>query len=337
MENKKITQRFTVVDLFSGVGGLSLGFQHEGFELLLANDSDRDAAATFRHNHPRVQFYEGDIKLLDEEKLKSLLDEKKVNVLVGGVPCQSFSMKGQRILNSKKPDPRDFLFKEFMRITRILKPEIAIIENVKGILSRYNGGIKDAIIRDFEKMGYKVDFKLLNAADYGVAQLRERVVFIANRINSENLFPKPTHTPEKYVGVLEVLRNPPKINHEPRKLHGKVLKRVKLVKPGDNWKSLPKKLQTGSTHSGAYGRLDPKKPSFTLTTRFDTPPGGYVTHPNEDRAITVREGARIQSFPDDFVFIGNRISQYRQVGNAVPVKLSRALAKSIKEMLKQYE
>ena len=105
----------------------------------------------------------------------------------------------------------------------------------------------------------------------------------------------------------------------------------------NNWKSLPKELQTGSKHSGAYGRLDPNKPSRTLTTRFDTPPGGYVTHPTEDRAITVREGARIQGFPDDFIFIGNRISQYRQVGNAVAVGVSRALAKSIKEMLNDHK
>ena len=336
MLNGKLSQPFTIVDLFSGVGGLSLGFQQEGFELVLANDNDPDAAATFRHNHPGIRFYEGNIKSLDEKKLNLLLGRKKVNVLVGGIPCQSFSMKGQRILNSKRKDPRDFLFEEFMRITGILKPKIAIIENVKGILSSHDGTIKDAIVRDFEKLGYRVNFKLLNAADYGVAQLRERVIFIANNINRENIFPKQTHTPEKYVGVAKVLKNPSPYNHEPKKLSGKVLERVKLVKPGNNWKSLPKELQTGSTHSGAYGRLHPEKPSFTLTTRFDTPPGGYVTHPAEDRAITVREGARIQSFPDNFVFVGKRISQYRQVGNAVPVKLSRAIAKSVRNMLEQH-
>jgi DNA (cytosine-5)-methyltransferase 1 len=333
MANKN--ENFTIVDLFSGVGGLSLGFQNEGFDLLFANDNDHNASETFRLNHPNVNFFEGDVKELNNKKLNQFIKGKKINVLVGGVPCQSFSMKGKRIINSNREDPRDFLFKEFMRVTKILNPEIAIIENVKGLLSSHDGAIRDAILEEFSKMGYKADFKVLNAADFGVAQLRERVVFIANRINAKNIFPEPTHLPNEYVGVMEVLRNLPPHNHEPKKLSGKVLERVRLIKPGQNWKFLPKELQTGSTHSGAYGRLDPKKPSMTLTTRFDTPPGGYVTHPVEDRAITVREGARIQSFPDDFIFTGNRISQYKQVGNAVPVKLSEALAKSVIKMLKE--
>lgn len=323
----------TIVDVFSGVGGLSLGFEQEGFQLLFANDIDADASKTFKHNHSAVKFYEGDIKNLDEKKVKSLLGGRKVSVLVGGVPCQSFSMKGKRILGSSEDDPRDYLFLEFIRLTGIIKPKIAIIENVKGILSSRDGKIKREILKGFKQLGYKADFKLLNSADYGVAQLRERVVFMANRIGKENIFPEPTHSPRNYITIKDVFKNIPKYNHEPRKLSGKVLERVKLVKQGANWKSLPKKLQTGSRQSGAYGRLDPNKPSRTLTTRFDTPPGGYVTHPYENRAITVREGARIQSFPDDFVFIGNRISQYRQVGNAVPVKLSNALAKAVLEML----
>jgi DNA-cytosine methyltransferase len=327
------TKKFTVVDVFSGVGGLSLGFEQERFELLFANDNDMDVAKTFRYNHPGVKFYEGDIRDLDEMKIKSLLGGKNVNVLVGGIPCQSFSMKGKRILKLSKSDNRDYLFKEFMRITKIINPEIAIIENVKGILSIHNGAIKEEILKEFKKMGYKADFSVLNAADYGVAQLRERVVFMANRIKRENLFPEKTHSSENYVTIEEVFENIPKHNHEPKELKGKVLERVKLIKPGQNWKSLPKELQTGSRQSGAYGRLDARKPSMTLTTRFDTPPGGFVTHPKYDRAITVREGARIQSFPDDFIFFGNRISQYRQVGNAVPVKLSRALAKSVIKML----
>jgi len=282
-------------------------------------------------------FYEKNIETLDRKKLKVILGDVKVDVLVGGLPCQSFSMKGPRILNSEKLDPRDFLFKEFLRIVKILKPKIAVIENVKGILSSRNGKIKDAIIGDFLKLGYKVEYKLVNAAEFGVAQLRKRVVFIASRLLGDIIFPNPTHNIENYVGVADVLKDPPKTNHEPRKLQGKTLERVRRIKPGQNWRSLPKELQTGSTHSGAYGRLDPNKPAFTLTTRFDTPPGGYVTHPFENRAITVREGARIQSFPDDFVFVGKKISQYRQVGNAVPVKLSRALAKCIKQMLVENE
>lgn len=333
MNKQKSIKNFTIVDLFCGVGGLSLGFQQEGFELLFANDIDPDAAKTFKYNHPGVKFYEGDIKNLNSKKIKQFLEGRTVNVLVGGVPCQSFSMKGKRILDSSTSDPRDYLFKEFMRVTKIIMPDIAIIENVKGIISSRNGAIKDEILSDLKKLGYTTEFRVLNAADYGVAQLRERTIFMANRINKRNIFPERTHASENYVAIKDVFKDVPKDNHDIKKLRGKVLERVKLVKQGENWESLPKKLQTGSRQSGAYGRLDPNKPSRTLTTRFDTPPGGYVTHPYEDRAITVREGARIQSFPDDFIFIGNRMSQYKQVGNAVPVKLSNALAKSVIKML----
>jgi DNA (cytosine-5)-methyltransferase 1 len=196
-----------------------------------------------------------------------------------------------------------------------------------------NGRIKDEIINGLKVLGYKVDWKILNAADFGAPQLRQRVFFIGNRLGVENLFPTATHSPEKYVTVGEVLKNIPVQNHRPRELSGVVLKRVKLIQPGQNWRALPVGLQTKSQHSGAYGRLDPNKPARTLMTRFDSPPVGYVTHPYEDRTLTVREGARIQGFPDNFIFKGPIMQQYKQVGNAVPVYFSRALARSITKML----
>lgn len=334
MSTKKQKQ-YNIVDLFSGVGGLSLGFKKVGFELVFANDNDEEASKTFTYNHPESKFYLGDIKELDTKKVKKYISNKKIDVLVGGVPCQSFSMVGFRTTNKGniENDPRHYLFKEFIRIAKILKPKVVIIENVAAILSSHDGKIKEEIIKDLKSIGYNVDYTVLNAADYGVPQLRKRAVFIGNNLGVRNVFPEKTHSPSKYVSVGEAFKNLPKANHEPKKLNGLVLKRVKLIKPGQNWRSLPKDLQTGSKHSGAYGRLDPKQPSRTLTTRFDTPPGGYVTHPVENRAITVREGARIQSFPDDFVFIGTKTAQYRQVGNAVPVNMSHAVAKSIKKML----
>ena len=340
MENRKIKQsQYTIVDIFAGVGGLSLGFQQLGFKIALANDSDEEAAETFIYNHPGTNFYLGDVKNLDRNKLKKYVGKQKIDILVGGIPCQSFSMVGFRTTQKEAhlSDPRHFLFKEFVRIAKILKPKVVIIENVKAILSSHGGKIKEEIISDLAKIGYKVDYAVLNAADYGVAQLRERTVFIGNNMNIDNIFPKKTHAPNNYITVGKIFKNVPPENHEPRKLNGKVLERVKLVKPGKNWKSLPLHLQTGSKHSGAYGRLDPNRPSRTLTTRFDTPPGGYVTHPREHRAITVREGARIQSFPDTFVFKGNKVSQYKQVGNAVAINVSKALAEDSLKMLKQHE
>ncbi len=336
MENRN---GYNIVDLFSGVGGLSLGFVEKGFDLILANDNDPEIAETFKYNHPKTDFILGDVKDLTEEEIKKHIGNKKVDVLVGGVPCQSFSMVGYRTTGKEKnrEDPRNFLFKEFVRIAGILKPKIVIIENVKAILSSHKGEIKREIISDLQKLGYKVDVQILNAADYGVSQLRERAIFLGNNMGEENIFPKKTNNPSNYVPVEDVLKDIPEANHQPRQLHGKVLERVKLIRPGENWRSLPVELQTGSKHSGAYGRLDPALPSRTLTTRFDTPPGGYVTHPYEDRAITVREGARIQSFPDNFVFKGSRGSQYKQVGNAVAVGVSRALAKSVLKMLDEKE
>lgn len=330
-----VKSKYTIVDLFSGVGGLSLGFQQEGFNLLLASDIEKDVETTFKKNHPKIPFFIEDIRNLTPKKLKELLGNKKVDVLVGGVPCQSFSMAGNRIRKNvdDRGDERHFLFLEFLRVTKTLKPKIAIIENVKGILSSHKGKIKRDIVDGFEKLGYEVGYKVLNSADYGVPQLRQRTVFIANRIGEENLFPKITHSPENYVPVKDVLKNIPNLNHNPRELSGVTLKRVKLIKQGKNWQSLPKELQTKSIHSGAYGRIDENKPSKTIMTRFDTPTVGYVIHPRENRTLTVREGARIQTFPDDFEFTGTNTSQNKQVGNAVPVKMARAIAKQIKKML----
>jgi DNA (cytosine-5)-methyltransferase 1 len=327
---------FTIADLFAGVGGLSQGFVENGFRLTFANDNDHWASETLQKNHQVDYYIEGDIHEVTANEILKGIQGQHVNVLVGGVPCQSFSMAGYR--NRKQhfgqDDDRHYLFKEFLRITELLNPEIVIIENVKGLISMQGGQIKDEIVDGLTKLGYKVDWKILNAADFGAPQTRQRVFFIGNRIGVENVFPKPTHTSAQYMTVGEALENIAVVNHNPRPLSGVVLERVKHIKPGQNWQALPVELQTKSQHSGAYGRLDPNKPARTLMTRFDSPPVGYVTHPYEDRALTVREGARIQGFPDDFVFYGPTMQQYKQVGNAVPIYFSRALAKTITVMLK---
>lgn len=326
--------QYKVVDLFAGVGGLSMGFDDNGFVTVMANDFDQNAANTFKLNHPHVKFIDGDVAKIDERLIRKTIGGTEVDVMMGGIPCQSFSMAGRRIRKGidHSDDPRHFLYKEYFRLLGIMKPKVAIIENVKGILSSHNGEIMKEILISFENHGYKADYKLLDASDYGVPQARQRVIIIANRINQENIFPNKH---DKKIPVGDVLKNIPESakNHEKRYLSGKTLERVKLIKPGQNWTFLPIEMQTKSIHSGAYGRIDPTKPSKTLTTRFDTPSVGYVTHPDEDRTLTVREGARIQTFPDDFVFTGARMQQYKQVGNAVPVKLGYELSKGIKKML----
>lgn len=326
--------QYKVVDLFAGVGGLSMGFDDNGFVTVMANDFDQDAANTFKLNHPHVKFIDGDVAKIDEQLIRKTIGDTEVDVMMGGIPCQSFSMAGRRIRKGidHSDDPRHFLYKEYFRLLDIMNPKVAIIENVRGILSSHGGEIMKEILISFENHGYKADYKLLDASDYGVPQARQRVIIIANRISQENIFPDKH---DKKIPVGDVLKNIPEDakNHEKRYLSGKTLERVKLIKPGQNWTFLPADMQTKSIHSGAYGRIDPAKPSKTLTTRFDTPSVGYVTHPEEDRTLTVREGARIQTFPDSFVFTGARMQQYKQVGNAVPVKLGYELSKGVKKML----
>lgn len=326
--------QYKIVDLFAGVGGLSMGFDDNGFVTVMANDFDENAANTFKLNHPHVKFIDGDVAKIDKKLIRDTIGDTEIDVMMGGIPCQSFSMAGRRIRKGidHSDDPRHFLYKEYFRLLDIMKPKVAIIENVKGILSSHGGEIMKEILISFENHGYKADYKLLDASDYGVPQARQRVVIIANRIGQDNIFPEKH---QNKVPVSEALNNIPKDakNHEKRYLTGKTLERVKLIKPGQNWTYLPMELQTKSIHSGAYGRIDPSKPSKTLTTRFDTPSVGYVTHPEEHRTLTVREGARIQTFPDNFVFTGARMQQYKQVGNAVPVKLGYEISKGIKAML----
>ena len=260
-----------------------------------------------------------------------------MDVLMGGIPCQSFSMSGRRIRKGidHSTDPRHFLYKEYFRVLDVAKPKIAIIENVKGILSSHDGEILKDILYSFEERGYDASYKLLDASDHGVPQARQRVFIIANRIDEENIFPDKQADKVPVSNAIEGIKDDLP-NHEKRYLTGETLKKVRLIKPGQNWKSLPVELQTKSIHSGAYGRIDPTKPSKTLTTRFDTPSVGYVTHPYEDRTLTVREGARIQTFPDNFIFTGKKLQQYKQVGNAVPVKLANEVSKGIKTMLNNF-
>lgn len=329
----------TIADFFAGVGGLSLGFTDAGFRLVLASDNDTWASTTFRKNHIDVPFIEKSIEEVTSAELRAAVGDGPIDVLVGGVPCQAFSMAGYRNRESRRDivDERVYLFRHYIRVAEILRPKVVVVENVKGLPSMLGGLVLEEMRSELEELGYVVDWKILNAADYGAAQLRERFVLIANRLSVANRFPPPTRTPDQYETVGSALRDLPSTNHEPRALHGPTLERVRLIKQGENWRALPEAMQTRSLHSGAYGRLRSDAPAKTLLTRFDSPPVGYVTHPEEDRALTVREGARLQGFPDAFTFFGPKMSQYRQVGNAVSPIMSAAIARSVIQMLDEGE
>ncbi len=366
--NKK--RKYNVIDLFAGVGGISIGFKKAGFNILSANEYKKDIANTYKKNHPQTKIIVDDIANVNSNEFLCNKNDV-VDVIVGGPPCQGFSMAGRRIRGNGEflNDPRNELFKEFHRIVKELNPKIFIMENVAALLSMHNGKVKDEIFRLFEKLGYNVDVKILLAADYGVPQLRRRIVFIGNKIGikSIDLFPEKTHGPETnkpYITIEESIFDLPFINagegafeleydkepkteyqlkrrgkskilynHESSSHDKKIINILKLIKEGQGRNDLPEKYRTKSIHSGSYGRLERNKPAYTITTRFDTPSVGRVTHPVLHRSLTPREAARIQSFDDDFIFYGGRSSVGIQIGNAVPPLLVYAIAKQIKKYI----
>tara|TARA_Y100000022_G_C13253127_1_gene378219 strand:+ start:1575 stop:2717 length:1143 start_codon:yes stop_codon:yes gene_type:complete len=350
-----------VIDLFSGAGGLSQGFRDAGFDVISAVEIDKNLSQTYRENFKKTKIFEKDITKVNSNDL--LVNKSNVDVVVGGPPCQGFSMSGKRIRGNGifLNDKRNKLFKEFVRVIKDLKPKIFLMENVPGILNIYQGKTKNQILSIFKSIGYDTKVKVLLAADYGVPQLRKRAFFIGNNLGIDPEFLFPPKINKEYVTVEEAIYDLPftksgqgefkskydkkpiteyqKImrrnakslfNHISTKHDDKVLKIMKMLKEGQGRNNLPKNLQTKSIHSGSYMRIVKNKPAYTITTRFDTPPVGRVTHPKADRALTAREAARLQSFPDDFIFLGKRTHIGIQIGNAVPPLLAYELAKNIK-------
>ena len=363
MAGKKINNP-TFIDLFAGCGGLSEGFIHSGFQCVSAVEINKEIAKTLQANHQKTKVFNQDIVSIKSKEL--MLGYKSIDLIVGGPPCQGFSMAGKRIRKNGIfiNDQRNNLFKEFLRIVSEIKPKFFLMENVPGILTINKGSTKDCILELFYSLGYNTNVKVLHAADYGVPQFRKRAFFIGTNldIEAENLFPNQTHGPKKkqYVTVEDAIFDLPFIqsgkgtflskytkepitnyqksrrkknnklyNHISSKHDAKTINIIKLIKEGKGLKDIDKKYHTKSVHSGAYGRIDRKRPSYTITTRFDTPPVGRVTHSCLNRSLTPREAARIQSFDDNFIFYGSKTSIGIQIGNAVPPLLAKAIGKKI--------
>ena len=393
---------FTVADLFAGAGGLSAGFHLAGFESVFFNEIDVRAGETFRRNFPRATPYLGPVEELTAKRIRneSSLGGDDLDVMVGGPPCQGFSINAPR---RSDDDARNHLFRHFARIVlEGIRPKFVVIENVPGLVSLDGGATLRNVAAAFEIAGYRVVFRILNAAHYGAPQERWRLFFIGTRLPGVDLsFPQPVHYSRgrpnftggrehifRYateggaqdslfggqlrapVTVGEALGDLPPIpsgggatemeyvlpaeneyqrkmregserlyNHECSGVSPVNVERMRHVKPGGSWRDiphnlLPKGMQRArrSDHTKRYGRLHPDGLSPTIMTKCD-PHWGSVFHYEQDRIISVREAARLQSFPDWFRFAGSRIEQYRQVGNAVPPLLAQAIAEHIQALL----
>ncbi len=348
--------KLKVLDLFSGVGGMSYGFEMAGFKVVAAIEFDKSIAESMLKNHKNTKIYIDDIRNIKPEKVKS--DVGKIDIIVGGPPCQGFSLKGKR---GGLKDERNFLFREYVKYVAYFKPKYFVIENVPTILSSNNGYFKEEIIKEFTKIGYKISCGILNASDFGVPQNRRRAIFIGTKLknsislplknnkekvtvwdaisdlaylnSNEGLFEDNYKFKAKSQFQNELRRNSNKLFNHQSTNHSKVaIDRLKRIPPEKGKEFLSEKIT--STFGQTWGRLEKNKQSPTIVTRFDTPSNGKNSHPFLHRAITPREAARIQSFPDNFVFFGNKTSINKQIGNAVPPLLGKAIADHIKTHFK---
>lgn len=358
---------WTVIDLFCGAGGLSEGFRQAGFHVLAGNDFFEAAGETFAVTHRDATFLPGPIQQHSSRDLLKVagLRAGELDVLVGGPPCQGFSVYNhQRGLH----DERSSLYLEYLRLVKGLKPRWVVLENVTGMTSAGGGAAVHAIKAGLEALGYVVKEKILRAEEYGVPQERRRLVFVGNRIGKPIEFPVQTHGAGllPFVNIRDAIGDLPKLkngedagaqnyafeprsdfqiamragsnvveNHAAAKLSTVNLSRLKHIPQGGSWRDIPidllpegMKRAKRSDHTKRYGRLSWEGLASTILTKCDPHWGAYF-HPEQDRTLTVREAARLQSFPDWFVFQGSRTDQYTQVGNAVPPLLGRAIAHAI--------
>lgn len=342
-------QKYNVLDLFCGCGGLSLGFEEAGYNVLLGIDIWEDALKTYAYNHKHSKTLCADMSTLRGEDVKDIVGDNSVDVIIGGPPCQGFSIAGKRIVN----DDRNKLYKGFVRMVEYFKPKAFVMENVPNILSIGDGAVRETIINDFKSLGYTVETKVLTASDYGVPQNRRRAVFVgltkgnfdfdipmvAEKVTTEEALsdlPEQSiedggkYSVESTSGYQKLMRinSIGVYNHEVTQHNEQTVRIISMVPDGGNYKDLPKEFQETRKVHIAWTRLNSKRPSITIDTGHR-----HHFHYKWNRVPTVRESARIQSFPDDFIFLCSKTSQYKQVGNAVPPLMAKAIAEQLKKQL----
>lgn len=366
-----MTSNYNVIDLFSGCGGFSKGFEQAGYNILIGIDNWKDAITTYKNNHENAKTINDDITGITGQQILDYLDItfEDVDVIIGGPPCQGFSLSGKRTLS----DPRNILYKSFVDIVNYIRPKAFVMENVPGLVSLFKGEAKNNILNDFQSIGYNVNYKILNASNFGVPQNRKRVFFVGIKEGTFKFpndffdFPNATHGPNTihpYITSKEAIDDLPLLdndvsrnnvinypssfkniyqkkmrensqyiyNHIPT-IHKKQTKDIiSMVPDGGSYKDLPHALQQTRKVNIAWTRMNSMKPCFTIDTGHN-----HHFHYKANRVPTVRESARIQSFPDNFIFYGTKTSQLKQVGNAVPPLLAKNIAVTLKNILRSKE
>lgn len=365
----------TVIDLFSGCGGMSWGLHKAGFKTLAGIDNTAYALKTFKHNHKDALAIKADMTKLNPEHVMEELGLKsgELDCIVGGPPCQGFSKNVPSTYRFLE-DPRNLLFVEYIRFVKALNPKVVVMENVAEIYNAYSGEVRTEIETSLEKLGYKVSTRVLYAPDYGIPQRRRRCIFFASRTGIDPVFPEPAFAEEesstlfgeikKYRSAWSAISDLPVLqdgeghepmtydkepenefqaemrkdsehlyNHVAKKLRPTQFARMSSIKAGQGLKDLPPELRPKSGYSGAYGRLDFEMIAPTITRWVFHPGSGRYGHPREARLLTIREAARIQTFSDDFRFIGTYVEKASQIGNAVPPLLMFTFSQKVREIL----
>lgn len=326
-------KKLTYIDLFCGAGGLSYGFDQAGNSNVFSVDIEPTFCKTYQCNFPKHKLIQQDISKLSEEEIKKLTKNKKIDVVIGGPPCQGFSMAGN-IGRKFIDDPRNHLFQEFVRVVKIIKPNYFVMENVARLYTHNQGKTRQEIIKNFENLGYTVECRVLNTVDFGVPQSRQRILFIGNKISKNIVFPEKSM--EKPKTIKDAIGKLPKLqsgegskipNHIAMKHSAQMLKKMSYISDGGNRTEIPVSIRPQKGDVRKYIRYKSDEPSVCITGDMRK-----IFHYSQNRALTVRELAAIQSFPDNFIFEGSSISQQQQVGNSVPPLFAEKIAEAIIKM-----
>ncbi|MGO1653000.1 DNA cytosine methyltransferase [Senegalia sp. (in: firmicutes)] len=321
------------IDLFSGAGGMSLGFEKAGFKNIFSLEFNREIAETYKKNFPETNLIIKDIVELSETEIKEIIGGLDIDVVVGGPPCQGFSLAG-KIGRTFIEDDRNYLFNEFVRVVSIVKPKIFIVENVARMASHNKGKTILEIINEFEKLGYNVEYDVLQTSDYGIPQKRQRIIIVGTR-GSVFKFPEKN---ESVLTIKDAIDDLPRLksaeksnipNHNAMNHSAQMLEKMSYIKDGGDRDDIPEELRPKTGDARKYICYNSKKPSPTVTGDMRK-----IFHYEQNRALTQRELARLQTFPDDFIFVGNSMKIQQEIGNAVPPKLAYKLALQVKKGIK---